>query len=44
MSKLMKKITLASAILGGMMFHLPTCSGGGQFRWLWAILQEDIFG
>jgi hypothetical protein len=43
MSKLMKKSALLAAVLGGLMFHIPMCSTGGQFRWIWAILQEDIF-
>jgi hypothetical protein len=43
MSKLMKKSALMTVILGGVMFQLGGCFSG-QWRWVWAILQEDIFG
>lgn len=42
MSKLFKKAFLA-VLVGGTMFQFSGCFAG-QWRWVWAILQEDLFG
>jgi len=46
MSNLSKKWAVLAAFVGGVMFTLGGCSmlGGGQWKWIWAILNEDIFG
>jgi hypothetical protein len=43
MSKLSKKWMIVAAMLAGMMFQLGGCFGS-QWTWIWAILNEDIFG
>ncbi len=43
MSNLWKKSALLAVVAGGMMFQFGACLGG-QWRWIWAILEEDIFG
>lgn len=43
MSKLNKKWVIVAATMAGMMFQLGGCFGG-EWRWIWAILNEDIFG
>jgi len=42
MSNLSKKWAVLAAVLGGMMFQFGGCTGG-TWRWVWAILQEDVF-
>lgn len=48
MSNLSKKWIVLAATVSGTMFaclSLPGCGGlGGQWQWIWAILNEDIFG
>jgi len=43
MSNLSKKWAVLAAVVGGLMFQFGGCLGG-QWNWIWAILNEDIFG
>lgn len=43
MSNLSKKWAVLAAVVGGLMFQFGGC-WGGQWQWVWAILNEDIFG
>lgn len=40
----MKKMALLMATLAGTLMHLSCGSMGGNWRWISAILNEDIFG
>jgi hypothetical protein len=42
MSNLSKKWAVLAAVMAGMMFQFSGCLGG-QWRWIWAVLEEDIF-
>jgi hypothetical protein len=42
MSNLSKKWVVLAAAMGGLMFQFSGC-WSGQWRWIWAILEEDIF-
>jgi hypothetical protein len=43
MSKLLKKWAVLAVVLGGTMYQFGGCMGG-QWRWIWAIANEDLFG
>ena len=47
MSKRMKTWAYAAALFSGALFGGGGCFGGfggGNWQWIWAILQEDLFG
>lgn len=45
MSNLSKKWAVLAAVVAGTMVQLGGCSWfGGQWQWVWAVLNEDIFG